>query len=58
MEFIFGKVKENGGLGARPIVRALQNEIENIICDLYLENEYSQNYVFNVTVIDNKLNIE
>jgi len=56
--FIFNKVKADGGLGARPINRAIQNEIENIICDLYLENEYEPNHVFNVSVEDGKIKID
>lgn len=60
VKLIFDKVKQDGGLGARPINRAIQNEIENIICDLYLENEngYKTDHVFNVTVKDNKIKID
>lgn len=58
VNIIFDKVKLDGGLGARPINRAIQNEIENIICDLYLEKEYPQDYIFKVSVEDGKIQIE
>lgn len=60
VKLIFDKVKQDGGLGARPINRAIQNEIENVICDLYLENEndYEVNHVFNITVRDNQIKID
>jgi ATP-dependent Clp protease ATP-binding subunit ClpC len=57
VEFIFNKVKIDGGSGARPINRAIQNEIENTICDLYLENEYEPNYIFKVMVEDGRIKI-
>jgi len=57
-DILFDKIKLDGGLGARPINRAIQNEIENIICDLYLENEYPENYVFKVGVVEKIIKIE
>lgn len=60
VKLIFDRVKQDGGLGARPIGRAIQNEIENAICDLYLENDegYEENHIFNITAENNKIKID
>lgn len=58
IDIIFDIVKKSGGLGARPINRAIQNEIENKICDLYLNNEYEDNHIFKVIVDDGKIKID
>lgn len=53
IEFIFNKLSDDKTSGARKIVRIIQNEIEDKICDLYLENDYEINHEFNV-MIENK----
>lgn len=58
ISFILDKVKLDDGIGARKITRIIQNNIENLICDLFLENEYKNNYIFRIKIIDNKIVIK
>ncbi len=44
---IFKIIIKEKEYGARPIVRAIQDKIENAITDLLLEKEYAKNYKFN-----------
>ena len=39
IEFIYDKVKKESEYGARPILRAIQNEVETPIVDFILDNE-------------------
>ena len=61
IEYLFEKMKKNDnekGMGARPINRVIQQEIEDNICDLYMENDYEKDHVFEINVVDNKLEIK
>ena len=58
VEFIFNLAQKDKEYGARPIIRLIQNHIEDAITDLMLRNEYENNYIFNVTVEDGKLKFE
>lgn len=58
VNFIFSLAQKEKEYGARPIIRLIQNHIEDKITDLMLRNEYENNYVFNVTVEDGKLKFE
>lgn len=60
IEFIFKLTNEDKSPGARKIGRVIQNEIENTICDLYLEYEdiYKENYKFKIEIENNKLIIK
>jgi ATP-dependent Clp protease ATP-binding subunit ClpC len=60
INFIFDLVIKDKTIGARKISRIIQNEIENVICDLYLKNEnkYTNDYTFSINVEDNKINIK
>ena len=44
-------VKGESELGARPIIRAIENEYENKITDLLLSNDYQDSHVFNISKI-------
>lgn len=44
--------------GARPIIRIIQDKIEDEITELLLENDYEKGYVFRVYVKDDKIKIE
>ena len=44
--------------GARPIIRLIQNNIEDKVTDLLLMNEYNENYCFKIDYINNELTIE
>lgn len=54
---IFDNIKKDETPGARKINRYIQAEIEDQICNLYLENEYDENYCFNIEIENNKLKI-
>ena len=54
---IFDNIKKDEAPGARKINRYIQAEIEDQICNLYLENEYDENYCFNIEIENNKLKI-
>ena len=43
--------------GARPILRIIQHHIEDEVTDLMLKNDYENNYTFNATIEDGKLQI-
>ena len=43
--------------GARPIIRLVQNNIEDLITDLILENDYSPEYTFSATCTNNHVTI-
>lgn len=56
VEHLLKAIDVDKNSGARKVNRAIQNEIENQIVDLYLENEYENEHVFNIEVsVDNKL---
>lgn len=43
--------------GARPILRLIQNYVEDEVTDLMLQNEYENNYTFKAKIEDGKLQI-
>ena len=57
IDLILKLTEEDKNPGARKIGRVIQNEIENKICDLYLEFEdiYKENYTFKIQIQDNNL---
>ena len=56
IDYILNIVKEEKEYGARPIVRAIQEEIEDKITDLLLENDYNE-HNFAVTAAAHSLNV-
>ena len=55
INYILNYIKKDIEYGARPILRAIQELIENKITDLLLENDYKELYEFNVNIIDNEI---
>lgn len=55
INYILNYIKKDIEYGARPILRAIQELIENKITDLLLENDYKEWYEFNVNIIDNEI---
>ena len=49
INYLLNIVKEEKEYGARPIIRTIQDEIEDKITDLLLEKDYDKGYVFKVT---------
>ena len=56
VDYILDIVKEQKEYGARPVVRAIQDEIEDKITDLLLENDYS-GHTFEVVTQAQSLNV-
>lgn len=44
--------------GARPIIRILQNEIEDKLTDLLIENEYEKHHIFNISTHEGIVKID
>lgn len=57
VDYILDIVKDQKEFGARPIKRAIQDDIEDKITDLLLEREYSSGYVFAITTNDEKTKV-
>lgn len=57
VEFILNKAKEQKDLGARPIIRIIQDNIEDKITDLLLTNEYDKDYEFVATIEEEKVHV-
>ena len=49
LDFILEKIKDESEFGARPIMRAIQDNIEDKITDTLLENTYNEGYVFKIS---------
>lgn len=49
IDYLLNIVKEEKEYGARPIIRTIQDEIEDKITDLLLEKDYDKGYVFKVS---------
>lgn len=49
LDFILEKIKDESEFGARPIMRAIQDTIEDKITDVLLEQEYEQGYMFKIS---------
>lgn len=55
INYILNYIKKDIEYGARPILRAIQELIENKITDLLLENDYKEWYEFNAGINNNEL---
>lgn len=51
IDYIFDKVKEESDYGARPVIRAVQNELEDVVTDAILDGNVKE--TINVDVVDN-----
>ena len=49
LDYILEKIKDESEFGARPIMRAIQDIIENKITDSLLENDYEYGYKFKIS---------
>lgn len=58
INYILNYIKKDIEYGARPILRAIQELIENKITDLLLENDYKEWYEFNANINDNEINLK
>lgn len=55
VDFIFNAIKEEKEYGARPIIRAIQDNIENAITDKLLENDFCEGYNFKISCLNGKI---
>ena len=58
VDFIYNLTINEKEYGARPIIRLIQNYIEDQITDLLLHNDYNKNYIFKVYIENGKLQIK
>lgn len=54
IDYLFNIINKDKEYGARPIIRAIQDEIENKLTDLLLTNDYEKNYTFKIEINDNQ----
>ena len=57
VDFILNQIKNEREYGARPVIRTIRDNIENVITDLIIDNEYD-NHIFNITVENNTIKIK
>lgn len=57
IDHIINYIKKDIEYGARPILRAIQELIENKITDLLLENDYKELYEFNINIKNNEITV-
>jgi ATP-dependent Clp protease ATP-binding subunit ClpC len=53
VDFILEKIKDETEFGARPIMRAIQDTVEDKITDALLKNDYENGYVFKISCCPN-----
>lgn len=58
VNFIHEQAIKQKEFGARPIIRLIQNNLEDAITDMILENDYAPEYVFSVTYNNNHIEIK
>lgn len=56
VEKIYSLIEKESEYGARPIRRAIQNEIEDKLADKMLENDY-KDHIFHITCFSNQIDI-
>ena len=52
IDYIFNIIKDEKEYGARPIMRAIQDTVEDVITDALLEDEYDKGHTFNISYIE------
>lgn len=57
IDFILDTIKDESDYGARPIIRSIQDNIENVITDKLIENEYKNGHCFNLCVLNNNIEV-
>lgn len=49
VDYILNEIKEESDFGARPIIRAIQDNIENVITDAILDGDYEEGHKFKIS---------
>lgn len=52
IDYIFNIIKDEKEYGARPIMRAIQDTVEDIITDALLENDYDKGHTFTISYVE------
>ena len=58
VEYLYSLIKDDSNNGARPVIRAIQTNVIDVITELILSNDYESGYKFKANVKDEKLFIE
>jgi ATP-dependent Clp protease ATP-binding subunit ClpA len=58
VDHIYVEAAKKREFGARPIIRLIQDNIEDKITDLMLEHEYEPNYTFSASCEDGQIQIK
>ena len=58
VSYIHGQALKQKEYGARPIIRLIQNNLEDKITDMILENDYEPEYAFTATCENNSVKIK
>ena len=58
VDYIYNLAVKEKEYGARPIIRLIQNNIEDVITELILHHDYENNYTFKTRIENGKLIIE
>ena len=58
VSYVQAKAKKENGMGARPILRVIQNDIEDKVTELMLERDYEPNYSFSACSVEDKVHIQ
>lgn len=54
VDYVFNIVKDEKEFGARPIMRAIQDNIEDKITDAILENDFKNGHIFKISCVNDK----
>lgn len=49
VQYILKEIQDEKDFGARPIIRCIQENIEDKLTDKLLENDYEKGYVFKIS---------
>ena len=49
VNFVMKSIEDEKEFGARPIIRSIQDNVENLLTDKLLETDYASNYCFSVS---------
>lgn len=52
VNYIHGKAVKQKEMGARPIIRLIQHEVEDVLTDILLTDEYEEGHTFNIDYTD------
>ena len=57
VSYVYEKARKEKEFGARPIIRIVQNDIEDKVTELMLTNEYPEHYEFSATCVNNEIRV-